>query len=234
MKKLLIGATAMLVCVGVFAQGKLAFDINTDNLIYFSTDLTKLNTADRTTTANGTGTPFLIAGSGAYTGAGGTIAALAGSPTLVAGLFAGASAGSLTLQTTTTIGDVNLEGGIASVNMTLPFAAGTPIFMQVQVYDSSVASAAAAWLVEGKYAGVSQIFQATPQASVYSPMWQGTAPVSSTWASGTYAVADMVQYGPGYNGGIELYATQGVVPEPGTFALAGLGLASLLIFRRRK
>jgi hypothetical protein len=32
-------------------------------------------------------------------------------------------------------------------------------------------------------------------------------------------------------GAIEVFAT---IPEPGTFALAGLGLASLLIFRRRK
>jgi hypothetical protein len=233
MKKLLIGGATMLVCVGVFAQGKLAFDINTDNLIYFTTDVSKMNPGDATKTAvNAGGTPYVLPGSGLYTGAGGSIAALGG-PNIIASLWAGTSSSALSLQTTTTIGDLGAEGGIASVNMTLPYPTTAPIWCQVQVYDSRATSAANAWDNQGWYAGVSQIFSVVPQASVYSPMWVTGSPVNSTWAPGTFQVADMVQYGPGYLGGIAVFATQGVIPEPGTFALAGLGLAALLVLRRR-
>jgi hypothetical protein len=227
MKKLLIGATTMLVCVGVFAQGKLAFINNSDNLIYFTTDTTKLATGDAGLSVGG----FSLAGSGAYTGAGSTIAALTGSPTLIAGLFAGASQSSLALLSTTTIAGSALEGQVNLLNVvTTGLPAGTPAWFQVQVYDSGFTSAAAALLVPDKYGGAGQVFQATPQNSVYSPMWVTSAPVSSTWTAGNQVLTDFVGF-PGYFGGIALQA--GAVPEPGTFALAGLGLAALLVLRRR-
>ena len=98
MKKLLLTTTLTLVCAGAFSQGKLSFFNNSDNLIYFTTDLMKLVAADRTATAdNGGGAgPFPIAGSGLYTGLGlnhtpGTIMSLAGSPTLIAALYGGTS-----------------------------------------------------------------------------------------------------------------------------------------------
>jgi len=40
--------------------------------------------------------------------------------------------------------------------------------------------------------------------------------------------------GTGLPGGITMYAVGPTIPEPGTFALAGLGAAAVLIFRRRK
>ena len=36
MKRLFISITATLACVGAFVQGKVDFDINTDNLIYLT------------------------------------------------------------------------------------------------------------------------------------------------------------------------------------------------------
>ena len=60
--------------------------------------------------------------------------------------------------------------------------------------------------------------------STYPAMWSSAA--QSTWAAGTFPVVGATGFGA-----IEVYAT---VPEPSMFALAGLGIASLLIFRRRK
>jgi hypothetical protein len=201
MKNLLITIMATLVCVAAFGQGKLQFMNNTDNLIYFTTNTNFLLPGDVGRAVGG----FPLAGSSAYTGAGSTIAALAGSPTLIAGLWAGYSAGSMTLQTTTTIADVNLAGQINGVQANFAsLPAGTPAFCQVQVYDSRATSAFDAWAHYGWYAGVSPIFQATPQEAVYSPIYQTQSPVNSTWTPGTFAPVDFAGF-PGYFGGIEVH-----------------------------
>jgi hypothetical protein len=224
MKKLLLTAVATLVCVGAFAQGKLLFDINANNLIYITTDTTKLVAGDATKTANNGygGGAFALPGSSLYSGAGGSAAALGG--TWVVSLMAGTSAGSLSLQTTASLADNSNAGGINSVTCwfqapltSLP--AGTPAFFQIDVSNG------------GTYAGQSPVFSAVPQASVYSPIYQTASPVNSTWAPGTFVPVDLVQLGGGYFGGIAI--TANVVPEPGTSALAGLGLAALLVLRRR-
>jgi MYXO-CTERM domain-containing protein len=239
MKKLLLIAATTLVCVGAFAQGKLQFVVDSDNLIYITTDTTQMHPGDATKTADwglGAG-PVALPGSSLYAGAGSTAAALGG--TYVVALFGGASAGSLSLQTTANLADISSQnfGGIdQSQNLTLAgMPAGTPAFFQVQVYDSTggASTAAGAWSL-GKYAGQTAIFQATPEASAYGPINQMTSPVNSTWAPGTQVLADFTANGivdAGYFGGIALSAT--VTPEPGTFALAGLGLAALLVLRRR-
>jgi|ERR1035437_200008 hypothetical protein len=229
MKKLLVSLTVALVCVSAFGQGKLAFGNNSNQLIYM-TDGTILDhilaPADVGKNVGG----FSLAGSSLYTGAGGTVASLAGVPGLTVALFGGTTAGSMSQLTTGTLGDVNFAGLInPPANVTFAsLPAGTPAFFQIQVFDTRYASAAAAWNVPYIYAGESSVFQATPQTSVYSPIYSATA--NSTLPVGTYIPKDYAAY-PGYAGLIEVYAT---VPEPGTFALAGLGLASLMIFRRRK
>jgi hypothetical protein len=229
MKNLLITIMATLVCVAAFAQGKLQFMNNTDNLIYFTSDRVLLAPADVGKTVGG----FPLAGSSAYTGPGSTIAALQGSPTLIAGLWAGTSAGSLSFVTSATIADVNLAGQINGVQANLAgLSAGSPAFFQVQVYDSRATSASASWS-SGLYAGSSPIFSAVPQAAVYSPIYQTQSPVNSTWAAGTFVPVDFAGF-PGYFGGIQLYAGLGPTPEPGTLPLVGLGAAVLMIFRRRK
>jgi hypothetical protein len=150
------------------------------------------------------------------------------------GLFGGTAADALTLQATGVLGDVNSGGLIyPQVNVTFAnLAAGTPAFFRIDVYDSRATSAASAWN-SGYYGGSSggrllTSFSAVPQASVYSPIYSATA-ASTMPVGSTFVPLDYATY-PGYFGSIEVH----MVPEPGTFALAGLGLASLLIFRRRK
>jgi len=225
MKKLLLVAAATLVSVGAFAQGKLAFNVNTDNLIYLTTATSGFLSGDATKTADwglGAG-PVALPGSSLYTGVGSTAAALGG--TWVVTLMGGTSAGSLSLQTTASLADASSSnfGGIDQTrNLTLAgMPAGTPAYFQVDVSNGA------------GYSGQSILFQATPQASVYSSIFYlPPSPVNSTWTPGTFEMTDFVANvgaGSGYFGGIAVSA----VPEPGTFALAGLGLAALLVLRRR-
>lgn len=187
-------------------QGKLRFDNDSSRLIYITSDFAWLAWPDLGKTVAG----FQLAGSSAYTGAGSTIAALAGSPSFTVGLFGGATAGSLTLRATTTIADVNFAGLVNPVNVIFDgLPAGVPAYFQIQVYDSRAANAQIAW-ADGFYAGSSPIFTAVPQTSVYSPIYQTYPPVSSTWAAGTFTPLDYAGY-PGYEGAIEL--SSGTMPD---------------------
>ena len=113
MKKLLLTLTATLVCADAFGQGILWFGNNTDTLIYFTTNTSKLVAADRNTTVDlryGLGA-WPIAGSSLYTGltwneTPGTIMSLAGSPTFIVALYGSTSPSSLSLLATTTIDDL--------------------------------------------------------------------------------------------------------------------------------
>jgi hypothetical protein len=66
------------------------------------------------------------------------------------------------------------------------------------------------------YFGTSGLFTAVPGTSIAYPfLYQTTAPVLSTWAAGPIVA-------------------NAIIPEPSSMVLAGLGAASLLLFRRRK
>ena len=225
MKKGLLTLTTILISVGAFAQGKLLFQVDSTQLIYMTTHSGRMNPYDVGKTVAG----FPLAGSSLYTGAGSTVASLAGAPSFTAALFAGATAGSLSEVVTTTLADVNLAGQLNPVNVTLAgLSAGTPAFFQIQVFDSRYANAAAAW-ASFDYAGETGVFSAVPSAGAYSPLYQTSSPVNSTLPAGTFVPNDYAAY-PGYKGLIEV----GVFfsPEPGTFALVGCGAAVLMLFRR--
>jgi hypothetical protein len=236
MKKLLITAAATLVCVGAFAQGKLAFVNAANQLIYFTTDTTKLLPADAARTVNG----FALHGSTLSTTASGSMASLAGAPSFTVALFAGATSNSLSQVATGIIGDPNSGGLITpQVNLTLAgLPAGTAAFFNLEVFDSRATSTANAWATLNPlsstlslYAGQSGVFSAIPQTSVYSPIWTAGGTVQSTMPVGsTFVPNDYVGFG-GFFGSIPVSAA--IVPEPGTLALAGLGLVSLLALRRR-
>jgi len=148
--------------------------------------------------------------------------------TLVADLYGGTSASTLQLVSTTVFSAT--KGRWSSLNTTFnspALPAGTPAFFQIQIRDNAFGTADLA-SQGGSYAGYSVIFTAVPQPSSFNPIYQHTSPVFSTWTDGTFNMDATVSAGS--RGAIAV----GVVPEPASFALAGLGAAALLIFRRRK
>lgn len=216
MKKLLITMTATLVCVGAFAQGKVGFAASSDHLVYLTTDTSKIVAGDGSAAGKGLNSTL--------------IGSLAGAPSIVADLYAGTSATSLTKMTTAAFGLT--EGRWTSVNVALPsapaFPAGTTAWFQIQIHDARATNAASAWGQNGWYAGETAVFTAVPSPTAYSSLYINATAPFSTWLPGASQITDMTA---GNFGAIEVYAT---IPEPGTFALAGLGMATLLIFRRRK
>jgi hypothetical protein len=117
------------------------------------------------------------------------------------------------LQATTTIGDLEYAGSVVPVLCNFSsLPPGVPAWFQIQVYDSRASSAQGAWNLN-YYAGISQVFQATPQASTFPPICQSSFPVNSSWAAGTFEPVDFAPYEPGYYGAIEVYANT-ELPEP--------------------
>lgn len=136
-------------------------------------------------------------------------------------LFAGLSSGSLSpvlIGTTTPFGTLtsvtNTSSGIASAQGTFPggsnlglaaFDGSSPVFLQFTAES-----------INGLYRGVSPIIQVN--------LATGAAPATTLFA----AAPNASQWN-----GITMYQIA-AVPEPSSMALAGLGAASLLMFRRRK
>jgi len=145
---------------------------------------------------------------------------------LEVGLFGGASD---TMSTMTLQGEAILNptgGGAGPSAGQAPFThivtslpGGTPAYFYVAVWNSAYATpelAAAAGGAGMGYVGYNNVFSMTPGSSIsYPPITGGGG---STWVAA----------------GDETPLLIGIVPEPSTLALAGLGAAALMIFRRRK
>lgn len=139
--------------------------------------------------------------------------------TLVAGLYAGTSSGSLSLYAPNAGGVGYVMNGaavdpgvipITQVKLTSPFiGGGTAVFAQIKVWQSGYSSyeAQVSALGDVGYLGHSPVFSVVA----------GNTPYTST--------------APQLLAPITVSA---VVPEPTVAAIAGLGLASMLIFRRKK
>jgi hypothetical protein len=116
-----------------------------------------------------------------------------------------------------------VAGRFNGVNVTLPtgYAGGpasapAPNTFQIRFWEKTAANYASytAALTSGlAYTAKSPVFTMNPGPSAPNSMATTASPSFSTWAAG-----DIVA----------------IVPEPATASLVGLGLASLLIFRRRK
>lgn len=92
------------------------------------------------------------------------------------------------------------------------FAPGTSISVQVRVWDMTAGNSYAAALSSGAFSNPAGHYG-------YSE------PIQVALGGGTIPNPNLV--------GLQSFSLQ-LVPEPSTFALAGLGAASLLLFRRRK
>lgn len=127
-------------------------------------------------------------------------------------LLVGTSATSLSLVDTVGLA---APGYIGSKTETLAgIAAGTPIFYAVEIWNTAAGSTFALAKAAGQ-AGT---------ANAYGEFVSPTASATPTAAPNP----------PGPLTGLGSISLNSGVPEPSTFALAGLGAAALLIFRRRK
>jgi PEP-CTERM motif len=147
------------------------------------------------------------------------IVALPSGKTLVADLYAGTSSGSLVLYSTTTL-STSSPGRQNTLGVTLSspaIAGGAAAFFQVQIRDNAFATAALS--AQGfSYYGFSSIFTVQPSSTIaFNSIVNHGGTALSTWADAP-------------SGAISI----NVVPEPSSMALAGIGAASLLIFRRKK
>jgi len=213
MKKLVLTLTALsLASMAALAQGKITFANDSLHLVYYATD--------------GSANPTL-AGSAVSSGN------MPAGVTLVADLYGGSSSSSLTLLTTTSFGVT--AGRFTGVNFApAGIAAGGTSFFQVQVRDTAHASATLASndAVAGYY-GFSSIFTTTAGSSIaFNSIVNPNSPAFSTFAAGTYDMSTQTSLS-GARGVLAISTPIVAAPEPASFALAGLGAAGLMIFRRR-
>jgi hypothetical protein len=169
----------------------------------------------------------LIYFAGGGTNAGGAYLLGQGGQTLTIELWSGTSSTALSRVAVTDFAQQASPGTWAGMNVTLPTAAGQTFFA-IDIYDVAAGDYATASTTPGHFYGTSGLFTAfSSGVTAYFSLVQHTSPAFSTWADGTFPLDAVL---PGARGAIGLQQ----VPEPATLALAGLGAAALLIFRRRK
>jgi hypothetical protein len=198
MKKTLVVLAVCAVAVGAFAQGKVTFGNDANHLIVINAD------------------PALAKGNAALAGLAAPQIGVANDvmSSLTAQLWAGASASSLTLQSTLApAGLAGLaDGRLANASVTLTgIAGGATGFFQILIFETSAGDYAAASSQPGLWYASTATFSGTAGGFAPTPLTS-----MADWTAGNITL------------------TANPIPEPSTFVLAGLGIASLLLFRRRK
>lgn len=225
MKKLILAACAVTCAVSVFAQGTVAFNnrtaLGTTHVYGPGTNpnqsLVGTGLADNPAgTVDYAGAGMALIGAGGLTGKYGASTTFA---QLLAANGAGQAESSLTPQgATTTFRTGGAAGNIALITATL---------------GNVPADSAAATLEMVAWDNSSGLYPTWTQASV---AWQaGLIAAGKSGAFNVNAIGGSVNTPPNMLiPSFNLYLTGSVVPEPSTFALAGLGLAAMLVLRRRK
>jgi hypothetical protein len=209
MKKTLLTLTATLAALAAFAQGKVGFQNDSLHLVYYD---------------NTTGS---LAGKTVYD------TQMPAGTTLVADLYMGTASASLSFYSSTSFGGTALGPGKwnpTSVTANNPFVASGHVFVQVQIRDNSVgAPPIFTGLPIGNYYGKSSMFDFTLGTGITYPVMWGA---NGNWPVGTQDLSGVDGNLPGSRGAIAVSST--IIPEPTSFALAGLGAAALMVIRRRK
>lgn len=203
MNKLILTLLVAATSLAAFAQGKISIVNDSSHLLYFGNSLKS--------------------GDAALAGQPLTFAATPSGATFLVDIFGGATAGSMTLQTTATInpGSPGIFGPFGFVSPNLP--GGATATMQVKVRESGFATAELAE-AGGGYWGYSQIFTFAPSSSIaFNTLVNHGGTALSTWTDGTVAVP----------GGFGAVMIPGLIPEPSSLALTGLGISALLLRRKR-
>jgi hypothetical protein len=198
MKKTLLTLALVTASVAAFAQGKVTFGNDSLHLFVLTDPVAPSDTAG----------PI-------------NVSPLPSGRSLIAQLYAGTSASSMTLQTSYVLDAANwgpTPGRMVSKGIILSGVPGAQV-ASFNIVITDVAAAVGSPFVAGApvgamYYGTTGNFQATPGSSITYPGLVSGTPAASTWAPGNLSVS--------------------VVPEPSSMVLAGLGAASLLLFRRRK
>jgi len=220
MKKTILTLALVAASVAAFAQGKVNFGNDSQHYFVIGTPWSGGAASD---SGGGVADPSGNTVSGAQGAI--PVSPLPSGWTLYAALYAanGTSGNGLTLATSyplTAAGWLTtgrmVTHGIAVAGLT----GGQADSFDMVVWDvngvvgSALPNLAAAEAAGAHYFGSSGLFTAIPGTSLSYPSLLPGGPSASTWANANLVV--------------------NAVPEPTTFALAGLGAAALLIFRRRK
>jgi len=211
MKKLILGACAVVCAASVLAQGTVTFNNRVTGTIV--TKVYGANPADSTVIASGNGatdTPVGATDWSAYSpisGAGFTAEIWAASG-------ADQPVGSLAAATPTTSFRTGAAAGF--------FAATTATLTGVALDAAAATLQVRVW--DNRGGTITTWAQATADPSILS----GASPLFNVNAIGGNLNT------PPNLVGLVSFNVHNIVPEPTTFALAGLGAAALLIFRRRK
>jgi len=219
MKKTLLTLTLVAATAAAFAQGKVGFG-NSGAAAVTLADSAHVMAADLGVAGLAVGTSGPALPSGVRLSAGLYVGTSSGSLSLA--LLSSASTGVNPVTINPASGGSGIPGVWSSQNLQLlNFAGNQSVFLQVKVWDSAFASyeaQVAAHPTGDDYLGNNNIFQMTlGAASIYPGETSGGG---STWAA------------VGNNNPI-IVGVAAATPEPGTMALAGLGAAALMVFRRR-
>jgi hypothetical protein len=219
MKKTLLTTIALVVAVGAFAQGTVQFNNSTaGNLtkVYLPDGYNAYGEASGVTPGRtGNTATDSVAGSTLYSGA--LLQGSGWTAQLWSANGSGVAESLLLGQTTTTFRTGTAAGRFALTTATL---ANVPpdsavATLQVRVFPTSYGS----W------------------ANAFAAFESGTDPLAWIGKSITFdtlLIGGLVNTPPAMTGLTSFSLGTNVIPEPSSMALAGLGVASLLIFRRRK
>ena len=205
MKKVLLILAITSVAVGAFAQGKVNI-INSAGTVFRWGSAETLKPADQA-----------LAGTAIATSYTGLSYQLYGNPSATATADMLAALGNALTFPNGGLAAGRISGSSLSLSDgtggTLAFPANTRATFQLKLWENSYGNYAAA-LAAGGYVGTSPVFTMVPGAATANSIVSSLSPAMSTWFNTPLNV--------------------GVIPEPATASLIGLGLASLLIFRRKK